>query len=193
MSSTAYAAWTGDRAKRLNQLIAAHGAVGGSGLGADSVNWASTLMLAGEFQGFCRDLHDEALDFFVSVVAPNSKVASILQIQLTRDRKLDRGNARPETLKEDFVRIGIDVREDVDAADPIEGPRWWAGLAKLNEARNAIAHANHAVLVNLQLQGYPVNQPTVLSWRRQLDGLARTMDDVVAKALDAVLGAGRPW
>jgi hypothetical protein len=150
-------------------------------------------MLAGEFQGFCRDLHDEAGDFFVGILAPDSTVASILHFQLNLDRKLDRANARPETLQDDFVRFGIDVRKEINTANPLEGPIWWAGLAKLNVARNAIAHSNHAVLVKLQNEGYPVNQPTVLRWRSQLDGLARTMDDVVATALDAVLGTGRPW
>ena len=151
------------------------------------------MMLAGEFQGFCRDLHDEAVDFFVDTVAPNSAVASILQFQLTLDRKLDTRNARPDTLKEDFVRLGIDVNKEINAENPLEGPKWWTGLSKLNKARNAIAHSNHAALDNLKQEGHPIDQPTVLSWRGQLDGLAKTMDDVVATALDSVLGAGRPW
>lgn len=129
----------------------------------------------------------------MGIAAPNPTVGSILQFQLTLDRKLDTRNARPETLKDDFVRIGLDVCVEVNAANPIDGPKWWTELGKLNKARNAIAHSNRAVLASLKQEGYPVDQATVLSWRRQLDGLARTMDDVVATALDSVLGAGRPW
>lgn len=197
MSSAAYAAWTGARAHRLDQLITAHIAVGGSGPGrrweTEQLNWALTLMLAGEFQGFCRDLHDEAVDFLVNIVSLSPAVESVLRSQLTRDRKLDRGNARPETLREDFLRFGFDLRAAINAAQRVRGPRCWAGLSKLNSARNAIAHANHAALVSLQQEGYPINKRTILRWRGQLDALAQKMDDVVAAALDVLLGAGRPW
>lgn len=32
-------------------------------------NWALTLQLAGEFQGFARDLHDLAVDHFATAVS----------------------------------------------------------------------------------------------------------------------------
>lgn len=64
---------------------------------------------------------------------------------------------------------------------------------QLNKARNAIAHANYAELRTLRDEGYPITMRTISTWRSQVDGLAQTMDDVVAAALDALFGAGRPW
>lgn len=171
--------------------------MGGGGPGrrwqTEQVNWALTLRLAGEFQGYCRDLHDEAVDFFVNTASPNPAVASVLRAQLTSNRKLDRGNAQPDSLKQDFLRLGMDLPAAIFAANPVRGPQRWATLKELNKARNAIAHANYAELVSLRNAGYPITMRTISTWRSQVDALAQKMDDVVAAALDALLGAGRPW
>lgn len=131
MPSAACANWTGDRANRLDQLISAHGAMGGSGPGrrwrTEQVNWALVLRLAGEFQGYCRDVHDDAVDFFVNNASQNSNVASVLRAQLTNNRRLDRGNAQPDALKHDFRILGIDLHAEIQAASPGRGaPRWKA-------------------------------------------------------------------
>ena len=194
MPSAAYANWTGDRSDRLDQLISAHGAMGGGGPGrrwrTEQVNWALVLRLAGEFQGYCRDLHDDAVDFFVVSASPNLRISSVLRAQLTSNRRLDRGNAQPDALKHDFRSLGIDLFREIQAASPVRGPQRWLALGQLNKARNAIAHANYAELAGLRNDGYPITMRTISTWRSQVDGLAQTMDDVVAGALDALFGAG---
>jgi hypothetical protein len=197
MSSLAYARWTGYRAEMLDQLMSAHAAVEGSGRGrrwrTEQLNWALTMRLAGEFQGFCRDLHDDAVDFFEVTVSPSPTVASVIHALLTANRKLDKGNAHPGALQQDFELLGLDLKSGIFAASPARGLTRWVALGKLNEARNAIAHANHAKLITLRQEGYPIVKRTILTWRSQLDALAETMDDVVARSLGTLLGVGRPW
>lgn len=64
MTSAALVTWKTGRASRLDRLEAAHAAVYGTGDGgrrlAGGLNRALILQLAAEFQGFARDLHDEA-------------------------------------------------------------------------------------------------------------------------------------
>jgi hypothetical protein len=66
-------------------------------------------------------------------------------------------------------------------------------LAALNEARNAIAHADDNKLLALRGRGYPITLTTVRRWKTSLDGLVRTMDDVVGAYLGRLLGTGSPW
>ena len=57
----------------LNDLESAHRSVRGSGPGAraatQQIHQAYTVLLSGQFQGFCRDLHSECADNLVSPVA----------------------------------------------------------------------------------------------------------------------------
>lgn len=65
MPSRALAEWRGRRSDELDELLAAHAAVGGTGRGrryaTEQVNRAYALAVAAQFQGFCRDLHSEAV------------------------------------------------------------------------------------------------------------------------------------
>jgi hypothetical protein len=111
---------------------------------------------------------------------------------MTTRRHLDRGNASPETLKLDYRRLGLSLWPDLQAANR-RAPAWRANLAALNEARNAIAHANESQLLTLRARGYPVTLDTVRRWSASLDGLVRTMDYVVGAYLGRQLGTGSPW
>jgi hypothetical protein len=197
MPSTALTSWRSERRHRLDELLAAHQAVRGTGRGrrwrTRELNWALTLRLAGEFQGFARDLHDLAVDFFVATAsAGNVDLAKVLQERVTTNRLLDHGNAQPGSLGSDFALLGLALwpaltRADVRAAD------WNKSLDRLNRTRNAIAHVDENELEALRLEGYPVTLIAVGKWTRDLDGLAATMDDVVSAYLDQILGQGRPW
>jgi len=195
--STAHVAWFGDRHARIDQLLRAHRTVGGGGPGrprhTEQLNWALTLRLAGEFQGFGRELHDVAVDHLVAVVAGgNSGLANVLRAGMTTRRQLDRGNATPQTLEEDYRRLGLWLWPDLQAANR-RAPAWRANLTALNDARNAVAHANESQLLALRARGYPMTLDTVRRWETSLDGLVRTMDHVVGAYLGRVLGTGSPW
>jgi hypothetical protein len=151
------------------------------------------LRLAGEFQGYARDLHDLGVDHLVhSIAPPGSPLASTLRINLTLKRDLDRGNAQSNSLKNDFLRFGFDMWSALALKDP-RSARWKQSLEALNRARNAIAHAEDQKLRTLAAEGYPMQLGTIRTWRTHLNSLARSMDRVVADSLAALTGQGAPW
>jgi hypothetical protein len=88
--------------------------MGGTGPGrryrTEQLNLALIVRLAGEFQGFARDLHTEAIDHvYASMITSNSVWAEVIQEQLADGRALDRRNATPSTLGADFVRFGLEL------------------------------------------------------------------------------------
>lgn len=108
----------------------------------EQVNWSLVLRLAGEFQGFARDLHSEAAAVVQHETATtNPKLAAVLARLLTQNRQLDRTNAQPGSLGADFARFGMDLWPNLQAAS-LRAERWQSELASLNETRNGIAHAN---------------------------------------------------
>jgi hypothetical protein len=197
VTSVALKTWFTTRRARIDQLMDAHGAVGGTGPGrrwrTEQLNWSLVLRLAAEFQGFARELHDGAAYFFADAVAQGDEgIRTVIRDQLTRDRGLDRSNASPGTLGRDYARLGLllwrSLREHNAAAR-----QWNTDLEKLNEARNAVAHDNSAPLVRLKDDGYPLVLSTIRRWQVMLDKLAVGMDDVVALHLSQLLGKGQPW
>ena len=157
------------------------------------MNWALVLRLAGEFQGFARDLHTLAVAHFSrSAAHGNAALGNVLQAQLTTNRALDHKNATPSSLGIDFGRLGMEFWPTVRVASP-QSPRWQGSLEALNRARNAIAHANEDDLAKLAREGHPIHLSTIRRWQRDLDRLATTMDDVVADYLDRLLKSCRPW
>lgn len=197
MTSGALGRWQTDRAGRIDQLIDAHAVIGGAGPGrrwrTEQVNWALILRLAGEFQGFARDLHDEAVDFFATSAAPaNPALAQQTRSLLTRNRQLDKGNAQPSSLGADFGVFGMLLWNDLRAAD-----RWTENrhvhLEQLNRARNAIAHDLAGELAQLRSEGYPCTLKNVRRSRSALDGLASTMDAAVSSYLATLFGGANPW
>lgn len=199
MSSSAYQEWAGSRRSRIDQLLSAHATVGGSGPGrrwrTEQLNWAITMRLAGEFQGYARELHDLAIDCYVKQIdIVNPALGSIVRIDMSRGRLLDRGNARPGSLGTDFSRLGLLLWPALDAASNGRSNKWSKELDSLNLARNAIAHDDQANFLKLKtLRKYPITLTTVKAWRRSLDALATTMDDVVSVYLGSIMGGPRPW
>lgn len=119
-------------------------------------------------------------------------LATMLRSNLTRSRDLDKGNAHPGSLGQDFNRLGFQLWPALSAADP-RVRRWQIDLEALNAARNAIAHAEDHRLAQLTAQGYPMQLVTVRRWQRSLNGLARCLDRVVADSLALLLGSPAPW
>jgi hypothetical protein len=65
-----------ERREHLDDLLQAHPGVGrptrGQRRRAAALNEALLLRLAAEFQGFARDLHEQACDTFASWIAPSN-------------------------------------------------------------------------------------------------------------------------
>lgn len=191
--SAAYERWRGERTTRLRRLFEAHAAVQGSGAGrrvrTQQINWALVLLLAAEFQGFARDLHDQATSRF-AVLGCNGdpQIEAILISRFGRDRQLDSGNAHPGSLGNDFGFLGIELWPALTRRWPNSKPRWHTNLAALNEARNALAHSVDGKIRALDLQ-----TRTIKRWWHSLDTLSGKLDDVVTAELKTLFNVSDPW
>lgn len=109
MASAALIEWRTVGLARLRELEAVHAAATGTARGrrwgTEQLNRSLFLALMGQFQRYCRMLHDEASDVHVEQANPDQ--ATLLRRFLTQDRKLDKGNPRPSALGSDFGSLGI--------------------------------------------------------------------------------------
>src|SRR5207249_3985213 len=94
-------------------------------------------MLSSQFQGFCRDLHDEALERLRRILPP--AVQGVVVARFTEGRLLDRGNPNAGNLGSDFARLGIDLWAAVRELDRPNAVRH-RQVEELSDWRNAIAH-----------------------------------------------------
>jgi hypothetical protein len=94
MPSAALVEWLTTRAAMLDELFDLHATVGGTGPGrrwrTEQVNWSITLRLAGEFQGFARDLHTLSTDCFADWACsanPAARHVTAAALTLNRQRR----------------------------------------------------------------------------------------------------------
>jgi hypothetical protein len=152
------------------------------------------VRLASEFQGFARDLHDQAVEFLVTSAATgNPTLDNVITIAMTADRALSKNNAGDDTLAKDFRRIGLNLWPTINTQNPQQGPILRTKLQKLIAMRNAIAHDNEAQIITLESEGFTLQRTVTRDWQTSLDTLATIMDDVVGSFLGALMGAPRPW
>jgi hypothetical protein len=176
--------------------MTAHAMVGGRGRGrrtqTQSINWSLVLILASEFQGYVREVHDEAAEFLAGAVSlGNYSFFTLVRNNLTVNRQVDRVNAKSATLKVDFDRFGFDLWSDICSA-VASGQSWKEQIDRLNEARNSIAHNDLEKLKALSMRGYPLNLVTIRSWRSACNGVARHIDISLGKRLSQLAGV-EPW
>jgi hypothetical protein len=193
MPSTSYRQWRTIRAAALDEIADAHAAVGGTAPGrryaTQQINRAYTLLLASQFQGFCRDLHTACVMYILTVLAPSPALRNLLWSELTRGRQLDRGNAQPSSLGADFGRFDMDLWNELEVHAPAS-LEWKTDLDSLNEWRNAIAHQDFTSpklggIINLRLA-------RVRQWRVSCGRLARAMDEALGRHLQSLTGTS-PW
>jgi hypothetical protein len=191
--STSLNYWDTTRAAELDEIEQAHAAVGGTGRGrrytTQQINRAFAMLLASQFQGFCRDLHSECVDHVLGVLAPPAPLRNLLRAEFTRSRQLDRGNAQSASLGADFSRLGIELWDELRAYDPASNG-WRNDLDLLNDWRNAIAHQDFA---SLRLRGVVTIQVgAVRRWRTSCGRLALAVDNVMWSYLQTLTGVS-PW
>ena len=193
--SAAKAVWDTECLARLDQLERIHGAVRGTGRGrrwgTDQLNRSLFVALVGQFQVYCRELHDEAISVYLAQANPCQVDA--LRKLLRRRRDLDTRNPRRESLGNDFGRMGVRLipalqsrygRADQDLAR----------LELLVDFRNAVVHGNESE-VHALTRKRPI-ATTLRSYhlfRRTCDRLVRRLDTVVAAELAAELQISQPW
>src|SRR4051812_47772872 len=177
MPSLSLQQWSTVRAVALDEIEGAHQSIGGAGPGrryaTQQINQAYAVLLASQFQGFCRDLHTESVARLMAYTNPPASVRHLIQAGFTRGRQLDRKNAQPGSVGADFGLLGIKFWDEVDRHDPKNKQRR-AQLEDLNKWRNSIAHQSFdevspGVEPNLTLQ-------QVRRWRSVCGRLARSFD-----------------
>jgi hypothetical protein len=187
MPSASYGRWITTRRSELDEIEQAHTAIGGRGRGrryaTQQINQAYVVLLASQFQGFCRDLHTESVVLLVPNVAALTFQASIREL-LTQGLQLRRYNAQPGSIGADFGRFGVDFWTEVRRHSPRNQVRQTL-LEDLNGWRNAIAHQDFGVRGPLHLRHVRV-------WRRACEGLARSFDEVMRHHLHGLTGM-LPW
>ncbi len=195
MASRALQEWRTDACAAFDEIEHAHRAVGGTRPGrrflTQQLNYAYVMLLAGRFQGFARALHSQTAAI-VAYGTHNATYRRVLWESLTHNRALDRHNAQPNSIAEDFNRFGIDVWAALDGARTGNDERrrkLWA----LIEWRNAIAHDDiDARLAKGVLASARINLDQCKSWRSALGVLATSLDAVAADSCEA-LELPRPW
>jgi hypothetical protein len=187
--SRALQRWKNDAQDALDEIEDAHRAVGGGGRGRRfatlQVNHAYVTLLSSQFQGFCRDLHTEAVALVVGAVTP-PVLSPIIQNLFVQGRKLDQGNPNPGNLGSDFGRLGMAFWPAVVALNAQNAARQ-TKLETLNTWRNAVAHQDWSRVGGPTLW---LNQ--VQAWRRTCRALAKQFDTAVGSHLRGLVGR-RPW
>jgi hypothetical protein len=192
MPSRALRIWQSDGRKALDEIEAAHRAVGGSGRGrryaTQQINQAYVVLLLSQFQRFCRDLHEECVEHLVrqSALQP---FEGILIPLLVGGRKLDAGNPNPGNIGSDFGRLGIAFWRDLRLKNARNEDRQFA-LESLNRWRNAIAHQDFR---SRELGGrHTVRMVEIRRWRNTCERLAVDIERLMHAYLLQITGSA-PW
>lgn len=202
--------WLTERAEALDSLDAIHGKITGRTRGrkydTKHLNRALFVALAAEFQGFCRDLHEDAAIHIANsleTLPGNARIVPVVLDALVRertvnpkkgpdrDRRLDKGNADFSALVTDFATLGIHLGAELKQRYPVKSPKWEKTLVALNGARNGIAHSDTDKLISAHRE-HGLTLATFRRWRSSLNGASAAMDKVVGTYLLDLTGT-QPW
>jgi hypothetical protein len=186
MPSVSYGRWTTIGRVELNEIEQAHAAIGGKKPGrrhaTQQINRAYVVLLASQFQRYCRALHSECVDYLVPNLLPLNLQPSVRTL-LTQDLQLKSKNAQPASIGADFNRFGVDFWTEVAVNDPRKVEQHL--LQELNTSRNAIAHQDFDDERVFRLR-------EVRRWRRACERLAKWFDEVMRRHLENLTGTS-PW
>ncbi|MGV0813992.1 hypothetical protein ABQF34_18675 [Mycolicibacterium boenickei] len=122
MPSDAIERWLSERAEALDSRVSVHAKVTGNKVGrkydTKHLNRALFVALSAEFQGFSRDLHEDAAVHIANslqTLPGNARVVPVVLDALVKGRRLDRGNADFSALVSDFSTLGINPQRRVEA------------------------------------------------------------------------------
>jgi hypothetical protein len=196
MTSPALGAWQSNRLAGIDRFIAAHPASIGSATDpavAQQFTGALVQCVASEFQGYCRDLHDDAVEAVLgTIMTSDSPLRVVLMNGLILDRGLDRRSADPATIGHDFARLGLDLWRALTASRPDDASTWRSGLVLLHRARNGVSHDDQRALAEVEASGWPMRISTVRRWRKLVDEAVTAMDDEVSKEIAELINKN-PW
>ncbi len=190
LTSNALRHWRSVLSGQLDELEEVHRSATGTGpgrrWGTEHFNGTLYVALAGRFQQYCRDLHDEALDH----LRAQGPIAAQFARQAAAGRLLDRGNPSRGSLGADFGRLGLALITDLKARR--HGPSRLDRLDATIDMRNGIAHGDVTQVAAANAAGARATLSSYRRHRRALDGLTVDIADVVKHHLHTLTGAA-PW
>jgi len=186
--SAALTRWQYDRLPRLNEVDAHCAAVLAlvppNPTFLDETLRGFVLHLSAHFQGFCRDLYTECSQIWIAVIPAGLQATA--QAQFFVQLALEKGNPSHDNIKRDFSRFGFLLNLTAHAA----GHQQVTDLGHLNDWRNKAAHQGTQPLGG----GVPgvLTLPIVQGWRASCDGLATSLDGIMAVEMLRIMGVA-PW
>lgn len=185
--------WDTECMGRLQQLEQIHRDARGTRRGrrwdTEQLNRSQFVALVGQFQVYCRELHDEATDVYLSHATATQR--RTLGVLLRQRRELDNRNPRIAALKNDFRRMGLDI---VRGLQRLYGnaDRDIQRLELLVSFRNAVVHGNESEVGALR-QSHGI-AATMASYRMyKSTRLVQRLDQVVATGIAGELQIAHPW
>jgi hypothetical protein len=187
--------WRETQSNRLDEFEGAHQAVGGSSRGrrfaTQQINRAYAVLLAAQFQAFCRLLHNECTQALVGSI-PSASLQAVVRGNFFTGLTMDRGNASPGNISRDFGRLGIKLWDALATRDRRNAIRN-RKLEELNAWRNAIVHEDFRNRAT-----FSAGQRTILrlskvrQWRRTCNALTSDMDGLMQGYVGNLTGR-QPW
>lgn len=173
MPSPALEALT-DRLKDVDQLMAAHTAVGGLERGrrfnVEGLNRAGVLMLSAHFEGYLEDLMAQALAALNTRLDPKPLVRGF-------------ANPQPDRIDDLFAFLGMKKPSKSISWQRANPQAVHQNLRKLVETRNQLAHGT---------TGVRVTKSEVKRFRRYVEGFSQRFDIAVRAQVHALTGS-YPW
>jgi hypothetical protein len=193
MPSTSYWNWKTTRSLALDEIESAHSSVGGTGPGrryaTQQINQAYAVLVASQFQGFCRDLHTESVTHLVNSISPLTLLLPLFQARFIQGRQLDSKNAQPGSIGADFGNLGVQFWDSV-LNHHLKNKERKNILELINKWRNAIAHQNFSdVSPNMTPK---LTLKKVRCWRSVCKNLAISFDVIMRLHLVS-LTLTSPW
>ncbi len=187
MASNLLQCWLMRRAQELDEIANAHFQVGGAARGrrfaTQQINHAYAMLLSSQFQGFCRDLHSEAVDHIIRSVTPVS-----LRHAAHGINRLPQAGPWESEYRQYRLRLQSS-RAQIRAQSRRNNARI-SQLEELNRWRNAIAHQDFDPTTLGSVM--PLRLGQVRRWRNACERLATAFDAVTGDHVRNITGT-QPW
>lgn len=179
----ALGAWKTERTDRLDELSRK---VAGDGGATPAQVGVLYVALAAEFQGYCRDLHQECIDDLLDQMAVlPSRLRAAVALILESGRVLDRQNATAVTIAREFKKLDISPWASVQLRNADRYRGWRETLDLVTSVRNATAHSKKGEFEKF-VDGNALDRGRWEDRRNQLEQLVVALHEVTAAHLIGV-------
>lgn len=194
VASSALIEWRGPRSQRIAALDGVRAGLPVASMQQERIDHSLTLLVAAEFQGYCRGLYDRTLDGVIgSLGIPYQSVEVNLRRGL-RPNSLLGGNADSSRIAADFAQLGALSLWTLVANEDPNSTVYRQNLGVFLKVRNAVAHGNYGEILALLPTATTLYDYVMRRILPDLDQLAGALDATMAIFLASLLNLpNRPW